>query len=48
MICPDCKVRKHTKCKARNKNKQGADCDCQHRAKDVRDEVKDGVPEAGD
>lgn len=32
MICTDCSHSKHDACKNRNAGKQGADCDCQHRA----------------
>lgn len=37
MICVECRNRKHRICDNRNKNKQGKDCDCQHkRNADVR------------
>jgi hypothetical protein len=31
MICRECGHGRHRLCKARNLNKQGSDCDCQHR-----------------
>ena len=36
MICRDCRTPSgHAACRERNKNKQGADCDCLHRIKSV-------------
>lgn len=47
MICPPCRVRNHEECKERNKEKPRADCDCQHRIPDKKDEA-DGAPQLGD
>jgi hypothetical protein len=33
MICRPCAQANHADCKERNKNKQGSDCDCQHRVR---------------
>ncbi len=43
MICTNCGLGHHEACKVRNKNKQGADCDCQHR---VRPAAKTSEAEA--
>lgn len=39
MICKDCTKADHETCKKRNINKQGDDCDCQHRT-EVKTVVK--------
>lgn len=36
MVCKPCGLGLHMPCKKRNENKQGADCDCQHRTRATR------------
>jgi hypothetical protein len=40
MICRDCGDGHHADCQERNKNKQGADCDCQHRVRPKKEVAK--------
>lgn len=45
MICSDCRTPEgHAACKERNKDKQGADCDCLHRVRTTPDN-SGGQPE---
>jgi hypothetical protein len=45
MICKKCGEGKHGPCKKRNANKQGADCDCQHRVRKIVRKEKVGYAE---